>query len=103
LLVTFIRQLLAAGVPLQQAIVQSAQSRLRAVLMTALVAGFGFVPMALSQGVGAEVQKPLASVVIGGIISSSFLTLFMLPVIYSFFGRELTPDEISKSHAKPVH
>ena len=103
LLVTFIRQLLAVGVPLQEAIVQSAQSRLRAVLMTALVAGFGFVPMALSQGVGAEVQKPLASVVIGGIISSSFLTLFMLPVIYSFFGRELTPDEISKSHAKPAH
>jgi Cu/Ag efflux pump CusA len=59
--------------------------RLRPVLMTALVAIFGFIPMMLSTGVGAEVQRPLASVVIGGIVSSTILTLFVLPTLYSIF------------------
>ena len=68
------------------AIEQAALTRLRPVLMTALVASLGFVPMALSQGVGAEVQRPLATVVIGGVISSTLLTLLVLPVLYHFFG-----------------
>ena len=91
LLVTFIRQLRAEGMALLQAIENAGVTRLRAVLMTALVAGFGFIPMAFSDGVGAEVQKPLASVVIGGVISSSALTLFILPVIYSFFAPKKVP------------
>ncbi|NBY02112.1 MAG: efflux RND transporter permease subunit, partial [Planctomycetes bacterium] len=91
LLVTFIRQLRAEGLALMQAIENAGVTRLRAVLMTALVAGFGFIPMAFSDGVGAEVQRPLASVVIGGVISSSALTLFILPVIYSFFAPAKVP------------
>jgi cobalt-zinc-cadmium resistance protein CzcA len=91
LLVTFIRQLRAEGMALLLAIENAGVTRLRAVLMTALVAGFGFIPMAFSDGVGAEVQKPLASVVIGGVISSSALTLFILPVIYSFFAPKKVP------------
>ncbi|MDA1142346.1 MAG: efflux RND transporter permease subunit [Planctomycetota bacterium] len=61
---------------------------MRPVLMTALVAGLGFVPMALNTGVGAEVQRPLATVVIGGVISDNLLTLLVLPVLYSLFGRK---------------
>jgi cobalt-zinc-cadmium resistance protein CzcA len=91
LLVTFIRQLRAEGMALLLAIENAGITRLRAVLMTALVAGFGFIPMAFSDGVGAEVQRPLASVVIGGVISSSALTLFILPVIYSFFAPKKVP------------
>jgi cobalt-zinc-cadmium resistance protein CzcA len=60
---------------------------MRPVLMTALVASLGFVPMALSTSSGAEVQRPLATVVIGGLVTSTFLTLFILPVLYSFFRR----------------
>jgi cobalt-zinc-cadmium resistance protein CzcA len=85
-LVTFIRQLRHHGVPLDRAIEEAALTRLRPVLMTALVASLGFVPMALSTGVGAEVQRPLATVVIGGVISSTMLTLLVLPVLYHFFG-----------------
>jgi len=61
---------------------KGARDRLRPVLMTATVASLGFVPMALSQGAGAEVQRPLASVVIGGLITSTLLTLFVLPLLY---------------------
>jgi cobalt-zinc-cadmium resistance protein CzcA len=68
------------------AIEEAALTRLRPVLMTALVASLGFVPMALSTGVGAEVQRPLATVVIGGVASSTLLTLLVLPVLYHFFG-----------------
>jgi cobalt-zinc-cadmium resistance protein CzcA len=85
-LVSAIRQLLASGTPLIDAIPRAAEQRLRPVLMTALVASFGFLPMALNTGVGAEVQRPLATVVIGGVVSSTFLTLFVLPVLYSFLG-----------------
>ena len=80
------RQLLERGVPLGEAIREGALSRLRPVLMTAAVAAIGFVPMALNTGVGAEVQRPLATVVIGGILSSTVLTLLVLPVLYSVFG-----------------
>ncbi len=85
-LVTFIRQLRDRGVPMDRAIEEAALTRLRPVLMTALVASLGFVPMALSTGVGAEVQRPLATVVIGGVLSSTLLTLLVLPVLYHFFG-----------------
>jgi cobalt-zinc-cadmium resistance protein CzcA len=85
-LVTFIRQLRERGHSLDQAIEQAALTRLRPVLMTALVASLGFLPMALSTGVGAEVQRPLATVVIGGVLSSTLLTLLVLPVLYHFFG-----------------
>ncbi len=88
-LVTFIRQLRDRGLPLDRAIEEAALTRLRPVLMTALVASLGFVPMALSNGVGAEVQRPLATVVIGGVLSSTLLTLLVLPVLYHFFGPKL--------------
>jgi len=85
-LVTFIRQLFSRGLSLDLAIEEAALTRLRPVLMTALVASLGFVPMALSTGVGAEVQRPLATVVIGGVMSCTLLTLLVLPVLYHFFG-----------------
>jgi cobalt-zinc-cadmium resistance protein CzcA len=81
-LVSFIRNLLREGRSLDDAIVTGALTRLRPVLMTALVASLGFVPMAFNTGVGAEVQRPLATVVIGGIISSTVLTLLVLPALY---------------------
>lgn len=81
-LVTFVNQLRGEGRPLEAAIREGALTRLRPVLMTALVASLGFVPMALGTGTGAEVQRPLATVVIGGLVSSTLLTLFVLPVLY---------------------
>ncbi len=88
-MVTFIRDLCAAGRTLDDAILDGALVRLRPVLMTALVASLGFVPMALNTGIGSEVQRPLATVVIGGIISSTLLTLLVLPALYRVVhGRE---------------
>lgn len=84
-LVNFFNQLKAEGKTGKDLVLQGTLVRLRPVMMTALVAVFGFIPMMLSTGVGAEVQKPLASVVIGGIISSTLLTLIVLPVVYSVF------------------
>jgi cobalt-zinc-cadmium resistance protein CzcA len=86
-LVSAIRDLLASGVPLLDAIQRAAEQRLRPVLMTALVASLGFVPMALNTGIGAEVQRPLATVVIGGVVSSTLLTLLVLPVLYAILDR----------------
>jgi len=87
-LLSFIRTLRNKGENLMQAISLGMNQRLRPVLMTALVAGLGFVPMAISTGAGAEVQKPLATVVIGGVISSTILTLLVLPAIYRLFYRK---------------
>ena len=87
-MVSYINQLRQEGKPLREAVIQGAQTRLRPVLMTALVASLGFVPMALAQGTGAEVQRPLAAVVIGGLISSTLLTLLVLPVLYIWFERK---------------
>jgi cobalt-zinc-cadmium resistance protein CzcA len=81
-MITFIRRLCEQGDPLDDAIIDGALGRLRPVLMTALVASLGFVPMAFNVGAGAEVQRPLATVVIGGIVSSTLLTLVVLPVLY---------------------
>ncbi len=85
-IISFINGLRADGVPLEEAIVRGALTRLRPVLMTALVASLGFVPMAVATGTGAEVQRPLATVVIGGILSSTILTLLVLPALYRMFG-----------------
>jgi cobalt-zinc-cadmium resistance protein CzcA len=85
-LVSFIRDLLARGEPLERAIRDGALTRLRPVLMTALVAALGFVPMAFNTGIGSEVQRPLATVVIGGILTSTVLTLLVLPALYRMLG-----------------
>ncbi len=85
-MVTLINQLREQGIPSDEAIVEGSLKRLRPVLMTALVASLGFVPMALSTGTGAEVQRPLATVVIGGLVSSTVLTLLVLPALYSIVG-----------------
>ncbi|MBK7046457.1 MAG: CusA/CzcA family heavy metal efflux RND transporter [bacterium] len=87
-MVTFIRSLHMEGMPLNEAILTGSRTRLRPVLMTALVASLGFVPMAVAHGTGAEVQRPLATVVIGGIVSSTFLTLVVLPALYSLFHKK---------------
>lgn len=81
-MISFIRNLQQQGMSFDDAIIQGALTRLRPILMTALVASLGFIPMALNTGAGAEVQRPLATVVIGGIISSTALTLLLLPTIY---------------------
>lgn len=91
-LVSFTRSLIDKGGSLTEAIITGASSRLRPVLMTALVASLGFIPMALSRGTGSEVQRPLATVVIGGIVSSTILTLLVLPVLLRFFGRDSSGD-----------
>jgi cobalt-zinc-cadmium resistance protein CzcA len=82
-LVTFISELRKQGKVLTEAIIEGAIGHLRPILMTTLVASLGFVPMALNVGAGAEAQRPLATVVIGGIISSTILTLLVLPALYS--------------------
>ena len=87
-MIAFIRKLREQGDPLDEAIVDGALGRLRPVLMTALVASLGFVPMALNVGAGSEVQRPLATVVIGGIVSSTLLTLLVLPVLYRWLHRD---------------
>ncbi len=81
-LLSYIAQLRESGTPLPEAVEQGARTRLRPVLMTALVASLGFLPMALSHSAGAEVQRPLATVVIGGLITSTLLTLLVLPAVY---------------------
>ena len=87
-MLTSINQLMQDGVAQRDAILKGASTRLRPVLMTALVASLGFVPMALSTGTGAEVQKPLATVVIGGLVSATILTLLVLPALCARFGRQ---------------
>ncbi len=92
-LLSFIRQLRAEGRSVDTAILEGCTTRLRPVLMTALVASLGFVPMALATGTGAEVQRPLAIVVIGGVISSTLLTLVVLPVLYRWAHRDREPED----------
>ncbi|MFN5209556.1 MAG: CusA/CzcA family heavy metal efflux RND transporter [Bacteroidota bacterium] len=86
-MITEIRRLLAEGMVLREAIVQGSCNRIRPILMTASVASLGFLPMALSNGAGAEVQRPLATVVIGGLVSATLLTLFVLPLLYDWIRR----------------
>ncbi len=96
-MLTFIRQLIESGLPTHEAIYQGTLTRLRPVVMTALVASLGFVPMAVATGTGAEVQKPLATVVIGGLISTTMLTLLVLPALYAFFsgGAQAARDKLA--------
>ena len=88
MLISYFNQLREQGRDVATSVREGALTRLRPVLMTALVASFGFVPMALSTGAGAEVQRPLATVVIGGIITSTFLTLILLPVLYEWLEKK---------------
>ena len=99
MLLTFINQLRAEGRPLHDAVLEGSLSRLRPKLMTALVASLGFVPMALATGAGAEVQRPLATVVIGGIITSTFLTLVLLPTLYQWIEKR---KEMANARRHPV-
>ena len=92
-MVSFIRELRKDRLPLDQAITDGALTRLRPVLTTALVASLGFVPMALNTGIGSEVQRPLATVVIGGILSSTLLTLFVIPALYRLLYRDTNPGK----------
>lgn len=100
-MISYIRSLREGGTPLDEAIREGALTRLRPVLMTALVASLGFIPMAIATGTGAEVQRPLATVVIGGILSSTMLTLLVLPILYRLAHR---PDEQEEDvTAEPAH
>ncbi|MFG1426217.1 efflux RND transporter permease subunit [Roseixanthobacter glucoisosaccharinicivorans] len=100
-IIAFIQRLRAEGKVILTAVREGALTRLRPVLMTALVASLGFVPMALATGPGAEVQRPLATVVIGGIISSTMLTLLVLPALYVLFRRESEqPEPLSTAAAE---
>ncbi|WP_296755038.1 CusA/CzcA family heavy metal efflux RND transporter [Thiobacillus sp.] len=92
-MISYIRSLREGGMSLDKAIREGALTRLRPVLMTALVASFGFVPMAIAIGTGAEVQRPLATVVIGGILSSTALTLLVLPILYRLAHRRDEDEE----------
>ena len=104
-MIAYINQLRQEGVPLREAVFRGPMVRLRPVLMTAMVAILGFVPMALAHCAGAEVQKPLATVVIGGLVTSTLLTLVVLPALYRFFdhgdaaapsgGEQLEPSEVA--------
>src|SRR5262249_686480 len=97
-LVSHIRQLEAEGLSTDRAVIQGSNDRLRPVLMTALVASLGFLPMALATSMGAEVQRPLATVVIAGRITSAALTLLIIPALYSRIGRR---SEVLSGQADP--
>jgi cobalt-zinc-cadmium resistance protein CzcA len=98
MMISFINQLREEGKPVRDAVIEGALTRLRPVLMTALVASLGFIPMALANGAGAEVQRPLATVVIGGIVTATFLTLLLLPMLYAWVEK----DHTGSSPTKPI-
>ena len=100
-MLSFIKQLARDGMPSQDAIRVGALTRLRPVVITGLVASLGFVPMAIATGTGAEVQKPLATVVIGGLVSATLLTLFVLPALYAQFGEKTGPQQEESGAASP--
>jgi cobalt-zinc-cadmium resistance protein CzcA len=102
-LVTYINQLLKKGIPYKKAIIRGAFTRLRPVLMTALVASLGFIPMALSTTAGAEVQRPLATVIIGGLISSTLLTLFIIPLSMMQLSKKKKKAKTLKIQAQLLH
>ena len=101
-MISYFNQLREEGRTVREAAVEGSLTRFRPVLMTALVASLGFVPMALATGAGAEVQRPLATVVIGGVLSSTFLTLIVLPVLCLIFVRESDPKDRATPIAGPV-
>jgi cobalt-zinc-cadmium resistance protein CzcA len=97
ILVSYIRQLRAKGYDLEHAVEDAAITRLRPVLMTTLVASLGFIPMAFNTGMGAEVQRPLATVVIGGVVSAMIMSLFVLRVLYMLFDSPVKSREFDHS------
>jgi cobalt-zinc-cadmium resistance protein CzcA len=108
-MISYFNQLREQGSDVRSAVIEGSLTRLRPVLTTAAVAAFGFIPMALSTSAGAEVQRPLATVVIGGIISSTFLTLLLLPVLYDWVERRTRSNETPERRqrgaavARPMH
>ena len=98
-LVSAMRRMLDAGHPIHEAVKESALMRLRPAHMTTWVAALGFLPMALNTGIGAEIQRPLATVVVGGVISANVFTLIVLPAIYRMFGRGDVSGEASSAEA----
>jgi cobalt-zinc-cadmium resistance protein CzcA len=88
-MMTYFNQLRAKGMEITEVVTEGALRRLRPVMMTATICAFGLVPLLLATGPGSEIQRPLAIVVIGGLISSTLLTLFLLPIIYKTFHRSL--------------
>lgn len=99
LLISYFNHLRSRGLELDDAIIQGAEKRVRPVLMTALTAIFGLLPAAVSTRIGAQTQRPLAIVVVGGMITTLFLTRYLMPVLYSFYGhREPTEDSGRMAH-----
>lgn len=94
IMVSYFDHLRAQGIGLQEAIVEGGVTRLRPVLMTAILASIGLVPAAISTGIGSDTQKPLAIVIIGGLVSATILTLFVLPVLYALVARPVPAHEI---------
>ena len=91
-MVESINQRIVDGLAVSDAVFDGAVSRLRPVLMTAITSALGLIPMLLSNGVGAEIQKPLASVIVGGLVTATFLTLFVLPVLFAWFSKGKLED-----------
>jgi cobalt-zinc-cadmium resistance protein CzcA len=102
-MIAYFNQLREGGRDVRSAVIEGSLTRLRPVLVTAAVAAFGFIPMALSTSAGAEVQRPLATVVIGGLISSTFLTLVLLPVLYDWVERRSRPNRIAEQSQLPQY
>jgi cobalt-zinc-cadmium resistance protein CzcA len=101
-LVTYLNQLLQQGLPMRETCIRGACLRLRAVLMTASAAGLGLLPMVLSHGTGSEVQRPLATVVIGGLVTSTILTLLVIPALYRWFAIALE-QEVPATERREIH
>jgi cobalt-zinc-cadmium resistance protein CzcA len=99
-LVTYFNQLVREGVSPVDASVQGAELRLRPVLMTAVTTGLGLIPLLFSSGTGSEVQRPLATVVVGGLVTSTFLTLLLIPALYQFFARSVEEVNVAGSLTK---
>jgi cobalt-zinc-cadmium resistance protein CzcA len=95
-MVESINQRIKEGIATSSAVFDGATSRLRPVLMTAMTSALGLIPIMMSDGVGAEIQRPLASVIVGGLVTATFLTLFVLPVLYRFFS-EAKIKQLTKS------
>ena len=95
-LVSYLNELVRDGVPVAQASVRAACSRLRAVMMTAVTTALGLFPLLFASGTGSEVQRPLATVVVGGLVTATILTLLVIPALYQWFADK--PDDIGAAH-----
>lgn len=101
-MVSYFNQLVAEGLPVEQAVIEGAMLRLRPVMMTATVASLGLIPLLLATGIGSEVQRPLATVVVGGLVTSTLLTLIVLPVLYTWFPAKVREVERLEGRATPA-